>query len=112
MKCKHIKNILTDYIDESLPPDITKEVEFHLKQCKSCSEELFILKNCISVISTLSQIPAPKKLLPQIRKKIEQRKKRKKKTFLTVIILFILALISIIPRITSLHTLIFTRNLT
>ena len=37
LKCKDIiVEFLADYLDQSLPPEVTREVEAHLRACAAC----------------------------------------------------------------------------
>jgi len=40
MDCKHMQNLLIDFIDKKLDRDYTSEVKSHLSSCKSCQNEL------------------------------------------------------------------------
>jgi len=45
MKCSNIKELLVDYLDAKITPELKAEVEKHLGICESCLDEVNQLKN-------------------------------------------------------------------
>ena len=47
LKCKHVWEFLSDYLDASLPEDLRHEVQRHLDHCEICSAILDSTRNII-----------------------------------------------------------------
>lgn len=78
MKCYECTTQLSDYIDNMLTLQEQKEVEMHLKNCPSCTEELDSLKYMLDHINTLKETELPdslhKDIMEQINKEITKEK--------------------------------------
>ena len=73
MECTKIKELLSEYIDQSLDIKTNEIVKEHLSSCKICSKELAVLENCISNVSSLKQVLAPVDFLQKVHQRIERR---------------------------------------
>ena len=47
LKCKHVWDYLSDYLDDSLPPDTREMVQRHLEHCEICSAILDSTRNIV-----------------------------------------------------------------
>jgi anti-sigma factor RsiW len=47
LKCKHVWAYLSDYIDDSVPPELREEIERHLEHCEICSAILDSTRNIL-----------------------------------------------------------------
>jgi anti-sigma factor RsiW len=61
LRCKQIFAVLSEYLDGDLPVKNCRELERHLKDCKSCLAYLESLKTTIQACRRLrvSKIPRP-----------------------------------------------------
>ena len=82
MDCSEFKEMLENY--EELT-DIQQEVlEDHAAVCESCREELEFFKSMINTVGTLPKLKAPKSLIFDINKRIDEEKIEKPKNRLFV----------------------------
>ena len=72
MKCSKVKNLLADYANNDLKPDIKLVIKNHLSKCSDCREELKYLKKYIKEISSMPEVKAPKNFLDQIHNRLEK----------------------------------------
>jgi anti-sigma factor RsiW len=63
MTCEQLVELVTDYLEEGLPPGRWSEVEAHLRLCPGCREYLDQMRR---TIAELGDLPAPR-LTPQAR---------------------------------------------
>ncbi|RLA90923.1 MAG: hypothetical protein DRG20_02625 [Deltaproteobacteria bacterium] len=75
--CKDYKEMLSEYIDGTLPKGQREELESHLKSCFSCSEELHELRKTIFLVRSLPKYHAPSTLFTSVRERINKRKRSK-----------------------------------
>ena len=47
LNCKHVWAYLSDYIDDSVPPELREEIERHLEHCEICSAILDSTRNIL-----------------------------------------------------------------
>lgn len=47
IECKHVWDYISDYLDESLPPETRALVERHLEHCEICSAILDSTRNIV-----------------------------------------------------------------
>ncbi|MFC1859016.1 anti-sigma factor family protein, partial [Thermodesulfobacteriota bacterium] len=59
MKCKEIKQRLSEYVDDALDSEQQHAVEDHLTSCKACREELVSLHSLIKEIAAVEAVRAP-----------------------------------------------------
>lgn len=50
MRCEAIERQLSDYLDDSLPQSIKREVERHLRTCRLCSQELEAIRQTLRLV--------------------------------------------------------------
>lgn len=51
MMCFLVKRKLMDFVEQTLPPSETAGVEDHLKHCRSCRQELALIRKGLAVVS-------------------------------------------------------------
>ncbi|MDD5455235.1 MAG: zf-HC2 domain-containing protein, partial [Candidatus Ratteibacteria bacterium] len=78
MECLKVKELLSEYIEGVLDEQLKKSVEEHLQTCKSCSEELGLLKTYLAKIGSLEKIEAPKDFLEDLHERLQEESKFKK----------------------------------
>ena len=47
IECKHVWEHISDYLDQSLPPEVLEQVEKHLAHCEICSAILDSTRNIL-----------------------------------------------------------------
>jgi len=47
MKCEHVWNYVSDYIDGSVDPQLREEIEKHLEQCEICTAIIDSTRNIV-----------------------------------------------------------------
>ena len=47
IECKHVWEHISDYLDQSLPPEVLEQVEQHLAHCEICSAILDSTRNIL-----------------------------------------------------------------
>jgi len=47
LNCKHVWAYISDYIDDSVPPELREEIERHLEHCEICSAILDSTRNIL-----------------------------------------------------------------
>jgi hypothetical protein len=59
MNCKDVQNLLSVYVDHECTITQKREIEEHIKDCKSCQVELEWLKSLISKVQELDEVDVP-----------------------------------------------------
>lgn len=54
LRCQHVVELVTDYLDGALDPDLTARFREHLRQCPHCTEYLDQVRR---TIRTLGRVP-------------------------------------------------------
>jgi anti-sigma factor RsiW len=47
LNCKHVWAYISDYIDDSVPPELREEIDRHLEHCEICSAILDSTRNIL-----------------------------------------------------------------
>jgi len=47
LSCKHVWAHISEYIDQSVPPELREEIERHIENCKICSAVLDSTRNIL-----------------------------------------------------------------
>jgi anti-sigma factor RsiW len=53
--CREIVEIVTDYLEDALPPDVRLRVEVHLARCPGCLAYLDQMRETVRVLGRLSE---------------------------------------------------------
>ncbi len=77
MNCREAKNLLFQYIENSLDKDQYSEIKKHLESCKKCSVELAEIKNYRKEMASLKIKKAPADFLEQINRRIDDEDKQR-----------------------------------
>ncbi len=72
MDCSHVREHLSDYIDESLEAKTKALVEEHLSACKDCRQEVASLRMLISDLGSIETVAPPKDFLDQLHQRMER----------------------------------------
>lgn len=78
MTCDKYSEWISLYIDEELEIKDLVEFERHLENCKSCQEEVHILRHIVNDIKTLEMIELPEGFHQDLMTKIEKEKQNNK----------------------------------
>lgn len=73
MDCSHVREHLSDYIDEGLEAKTKALVEEHLSECKDCQQEVASLRMLIKDLGCMETVAPPKDFLDQLHRRIERR---------------------------------------
>jgi hypothetical protein len=73
MECATIKELLSEYMDDTLDPNIRARLEDHLVTCKGCTEELTSLRALVQELHSLEPVEAPADFLDELHKRMEPR---------------------------------------
>ncbi len=59
MNCANCQSLLSDFLDESLPPEAHREVSQHLSGCAACEKERRDLQKTLEALRSLDREPPP-----------------------------------------------------
>lgn len=76
MNCKHVTDLVCDYISDCLTPSARRELEAHLAVCPACRAEVADAENMVSCLATLSAGRAPVDCWSAVRRQIVARESR------------------------------------
>ncbi|CAA9363420.1 MAG: hypothetical protein AVDCRST_MAG16-3239 [uncultured Frankineae bacterium] len=67
LACSELVELVTDYLEDALEPDVRARFEQHLPTCPGCAEHLEQVRRTISV---LGAVPQDERLSPQTRARL------------------------------------------
>jgi len=73
MNCKEFKNRIPDYLDQSLPSDLSNQFNEHLQNCADCSLLFNKTSKTIQHLSNPDRIPEQPYYYTQLRQKMENK---------------------------------------
>jgi hypothetical protein len=73
MECAEIKELLSEYIDDTLDPDTKALLEDHLLTCEGCKEELASLRTLVKDLGSLEPVEAPEDFLDKLHERMKPR---------------------------------------
>jgi len=73
MECAEIKELLSEYLDDTLDSKTTVLVQEHVQACSGCKEELDSLRSLVGALGSLEPAKAPDDFLDRLHERIEQR---------------------------------------
>jgi anti-sigma factor RsiW len=53
VKCREVVSLVTEYLENSLPPDQRRRFEEHLRGCKNCTEYLAEMRTTLRLMGRL-----------------------------------------------------------
>ena len=59
MKCRHVKKMISQYLDDELSPSRKREIESHIRCCASCRDALEEAQTLHGLFSSAERFPAP-----------------------------------------------------
>jgi anti-sigma factor RsiW len=66
LSCRDVVEMVTDYLEDALPPEVRLRVELHLAMCPGCLAYLDQMRATLRVLGTLSEAP----LEPAVREQL------------------------------------------
>ena len=70
--CKHVWNYLSDFLDNSLPPETRELVQRHLEHCEICSAILDSTRNIIILTADARVFELPIGFSERLHSRLEQ----------------------------------------
>ena len=71
MECVNVKELLSDYIDDTLDQETRETVEKHLSTCEGCAEELASLRSLVEELGSLEKVKPPADFLNQLHERLD-----------------------------------------
>jgi anti-sigma factor RsiW len=59
MKCRHVRKMISQYVDNELTPDERKDFDSHIQSCASCRDELEEILALHELFASAQRFPAP-----------------------------------------------------
>jgi anti-sigma factor RsiW len=59
MICRHVRSLLSDYLDGELNDDASQQVQAHLDDCKRCAARYRALRRTVLFIQTKGRVEVP-----------------------------------------------------
>lgn len=72
MKCRNIKNMLSEYIDGMLGEEDASLIREHLDHCADCMEEYEALTRIVGYMSQMESLETPEYFLQKVKKRLEK----------------------------------------
>ena len=72
LDCKHIWRELSNYLDGDISPDVRRNVEAHVAQCRHCAVLLDSTHNVLVLIADERRIELPLGFGARLRKRLEK----------------------------------------
>jgi hypothetical protein len=66
LECQEIEEYFSDYLDNTLQPDLMVQVREHLQRCSSCLDLMNEVKRTLAICEELPQLEPPPRLIEQI----------------------------------------------
>jgi anti-sigma factor RsiW len=74
MKCRHVKKIISQYVDDELKPGEKKNFDSHIQDCASCREELEETRALHQMFDSARRFPAPHGFATRVLANLEEKK--------------------------------------
>lgn len=71
LDCKHIWRELSNYLDGEISPDVRRDIEAHVAQCRHCAALLDSTHNVIVLIADERRFELPLGFSARLRKRLE-----------------------------------------
>jgi len=73
LTCRTVIELLLDYLEESLTPDVLAEFEAHLAGCPACLAYLNTYKRARDLAGEAPRVPMPEELRTRLRALLRER---------------------------------------
>jgi anti-sigma factor RsiW len=71
--CPRLVSLLSDYIDDRLPPDVRNDLEAHLTGCSRCTEFVGSFKTTVALLQSLTDADLPEELRLRLKAFLDDR---------------------------------------
>ena len=71
MECTRVRELISEYIDETLDAEVRAAVEEHVSACMGCKEELTKVSALVDELGSLGPVKAPGDLLEKIHERMD-----------------------------------------
>ena len=71
--CSRVVALLSDYLENRLPPDVRHDLEQHLGGCDSCTSTLDTFRTTVSLLKSISEEDLPEQLRLRLRSFLDTR---------------------------------------
>jgi anti-sigma factor RsiW len=73
MKCKHVRKMISQYVDDELSPDEKKDFDSHIQSCASCREELEETRTLHQLFASAERFHAPHGFATRVLANLEEK---------------------------------------
>jgi len=67
MNCREAIDVLVDYLDETLTPDVLAQLEAHLRVCAPCRAYLATYKRSVELAAKVNRVEMPPEAKQRLR---------------------------------------------
>ena len=78
MNCRELLELLSEYIEGELPPELRGEIECHVEECPQCKLVIDTLKLTIKLYNCLEPCTLPEKIKEEVLGKLKALHERRK----------------------------------
>ena len=68
MTCREAIDVLADYVDGTMPPDVAAELERHLADCAPCRAYLATYRKTLELGTTAARVEMPEEMQERLRR--------------------------------------------
>jgi hypothetical protein len=72
LECKHVWEYISDYIDESVAPELRQDIESHLEHCEICSAILDSTRNILTLTADDRTFQVPVGMSERLHARLEK----------------------------------------
>ncbi len=76
LTCKDFLNELSEYLDETIDPDIRRRVEEHVSECPNCFVVFDTTKKTLQIYKGMEPQPIPRDVHSRLMAALERRRSR------------------------------------
>ncbi len=76
MNCERVRQFLDAFAAAELDASQRQNVEEHVERCAACQKELAVMRRTISLLTEFHELDPPADFVPQLRERIESRRRR------------------------------------
>lgn len=68
--CEEVRSALSNYIDDDVPPDLRRELERHLAECRTCQVLYDTTRKTLHIVTNAGSFEVPEAVSEQLVKRI------------------------------------------